>query len=139
MINGFNNRWVGWADWNILLDEARGPNHVKNLCFTPVHADKKAGQMIYTNSYYCIRHFSKFVCPGAKRIASSPSRSQLLSTAFSNPTGKVSVVVLNRADQKVSNYNLVAYPAGQLHWTMILSLGRPIQRQRNGMQRSKKS
>lgn len=102
MINDFNRGAVGWTDWNILLDETGGPNHVKNFCFAPVHADTKAGQLIYTNSYYYIGHFSKFVRPGAKRIASSPSRSQLLSTAFVNPDGKVSVVVMNKSDQKIS-------------------------------------
>jgi glucosylceramidase len=104
MINDFNNGTVGWTDWNILLDETGGPNHVKNFCFAPVHADTKTGELIYTNSYYYIGHFSKFVRPGAKRIASSPSRSQLLSTAFINPNGKVSVVVMNKSEQKISYY-----------------------------------
>jgi len=101
MINDFNNGAVGWTDWNVLLDEEGGPNHVKNFCFAPVHADTKTGQLIYTNSYYYIGHFSKFVRPGAKRIASSPSRSQLLSTAFINSDGTVSVVVMNRSDKKI--------------------------------------
>jgi glucosylceramidase len=87
-----------------LLDEQGGPNHVQNFCFAPVHADTKTGELIYTNSYYYIGHFSKFVRPGAKRIASSPSRSQLLSAAFINPDGKVSVVVMNKGDQKLSYY-----------------------------------
>lgn len=104
MINDFNNDTVGWTDWNILLDEMGGPNHVRNFCFAPVHADTKTGELTYTNSYYYIGHFSKFVRPGAKRIASSPSRSQLLSTAFINTDGKVSVVVMNRSDQKVSYF-----------------------------------
>jgi glucosylceramidase len=104
MINDFNNGTVGWTDWNILLDETGGPNHVKNFCFAPVHADTKTGQLTYTNSYYYIGHFSKFARPGAKRIASSPSRSQLLSTAFVNPDGKVSVVVMNKSDQEISYY-----------------------------------
>ncbi|HZK72175.1 MAG TPA: glycosyl hydrolase, partial [Clostridia bacterium] len=51
MINDFNNGTVGWTDWNILLDETGGPNHVKNFCFAPVHANTKTGQLIYTNSY----------------------------------------------------------------------------------------
>jgi glucosylceramidase len=105
MINDFNDGAVGWTDWNVLLDEQGGPNHVGNFCFAPVHADTKTGELIYTNSYYYIGHFSKFVRPGARRIASSPSRSALLSTAFVNPDGKVAVVVMNRTDQKV-DYNL---------------------------------
>jgi glucosylceramidase len=104
MINDFNDGAVGWTDWNVLLDENGGPNHVQNWCFAPVHADTKTGELIYTNSYYYIGHFSKFVRPGAKRIASSPSRSQLLSTAFLNPDGKVSVVVMNKSDKPVSYF-----------------------------------
>jgi glucosylceramidase len=105
MINDFNNGTVGWTDWNILLDETGGPNHVQNFCFAPVHADTKTGQLIYTNSFYYIGHFSKFVRPGAKRITSAASRSQLLTTAFINEDGKVAVIVMNQSNIKIT-YNL---------------------------------
>jgi glucosylceramidase len=101
MINDFNSGTVGWTDWNVLLDETGGPNHVQNFCFAPVHADTRTGELVYTNSYYYIGHFSKFIQQGAKRITSSPSRSPLLSTAFLNPDGKVAVVVMNRTEQKI--------------------------------------
>ena len=104
MINDFNSGAVGWTDWNVLLDETGGPNHVNNFCFAPVHADTKTGELTYTNSYYYLGHFSKFVRPGAKRIASSPSRSPLLSAAFMNTDGKVAVVVMNKSDQKIFYY-----------------------------------
>ncbi|HEY8563131.1 MAG TPA: glycoside hydrolase family 30 beta sandwich domain-containing protein [Pyrinomonadaceae bacterium] len=104
MINDFNNGTVGWTDWNILLDETGGPNHVNNLCFAPVHGHTKKGEVIYTNSYYYIGHFSKFIRPGAKRIVSSPSRSALLATGFINRDGKVAVVVMNRSDKEVPFY-----------------------------------
>jgi glucosylceramidase len=104
MINDFNDGAVGWTDWNVLLDEKGGPNHVGNFCFAPVHADTRTGELIYTNSYYYIGHFSKFIRPAARRIASSPSRSALLSTAFINPDGTVSVVVMNKTDQKISYF-----------------------------------
>ncbi len=45
MINDFNNGTVGWTDWNILLDERGGPNHVQNFCFAPVHANTKTGEL----------------------------------------------------------------------------------------------
>ena len=105
MINDFNDGAVGWTDWNVLLDEQGGPNHVGNFCFAPVHADTKAGTLTYTNSYWYIGHFSKFVKPGARRIAVSPSRSALLATGFVNPDGKVIAVVMNRGTEKV-DYNL---------------------------------
>lgn len=100
MINDFNGGAVGWTDWNVLLDETGGPNHVQNFCYAPVHADTKTGQLIYMNSYYYIGHFSKFIKPGAKRIISSPSRSQLLTTAFKNEDGTVVVVVMNEKNIK---------------------------------------
>jgi len=102
MIHDFNNGTVGWTDWNILLDETGGPNHVQNFCFAPVHGDTRTGEVTYTNSYYYIGHFSKFIKPGAKRIASSPSRSSLISTAFKNPDGTVAVVVMNKGEAAVT-------------------------------------
>ena len=105
MINDFNNGMEGFTDWNVLLDETGGPNHVGNFCFAPVHADTRTGELIYTNAYYYIGHFSKFIKPGAKRIISSASRSQLMTTAFKNPDGKVVVIVMNQSD-KAASYNL---------------------------------
>lgn len=105
MINDFNSGIVAWTDWNILLDQTGGPNHVMNLCFAPIHANTETGEIMYTNEYYYIGHFSKFVRPGAKRIAVSPSRSAISATGFINTDGKVAVIVMNKGDQKV-NYNL---------------------------------
>lgn len=100
MVNDFNAGTVGWTDWNVLLDETGGPNHVSNFCFAPVIADTKAGQLIYTNAYYYIGHFSKFVRPGARRVAATANRDWLQTTAFRNPDGKLAVVVLNTGDKK---------------------------------------
>ncbi|MBX7124442.1 MAG: hypothetical protein K1X47_02010 [Cyclobacteriaceae bacterium] len=104
MINDFNNGAVGWTDWNILLDETGGPNHVQNFCFAPVHVDTRKNEIIYTNSYYYIGHFSKFIRPGAKRIAAASSRSQLITTAFQNPDGSIAVVVMNQTNKAVPYY-----------------------------------
>ncbi|AWH84680.1 glycosyl hydrolase [Flavobacterium album] len=106
MINDFNNGTVGWTDWNILLDEKGGPNHVGNFCFAPVHVDTATGEIIYTPSYYYIGHFSKFVRPEAKRVSTVASRSQLLSTSFLNPDGKMVTVVMNGSDNNIT-YNLI--------------------------------
>lgn len=105
MINDFNSGAVAWTDWNILLDEKGGPNHVSNFCFAPIHADTKSGNLIFTNSYYYIGHFSKFIRPGAKRIVCSSTRSQLLTTAFINLDGKVVIIVMNQDDKPIS-FNL---------------------------------
>ncbi len=101
MINDFNNGTVAWTDWNILLDAKGGPNHVGNFCFAPVHADTKTGELTYLNSFYYIGHFSKFIRPGAKRIISSASRGQILTTAFQNTNGSIVVVVMNPSNDNI--------------------------------------
>jgi glucosylceramidase len=101
MINDFNNGTVGWTDWNILLDEKGGPNHVGNFCFAPVHANTVTGELIFTPSYFYIGHFSKFIRPMAKRISTVSSRSQLQSTSFMNDNGSIVTVVLNLSEAPV--------------------------------------
>jgi glucosylceramidase len=99
MINDFNAGTVGWTDWNVLLDEKGGPNHVGNFCFAPIIADTRTGKLIYTNAYYYIGHFSKFIRPGAKRVAATTNRDWLQATSFVNTDGKVAVVVMNSGDK----------------------------------------
>ena len=99
LIEDFNNGAVGWTDWNVLLDEKGGPNHVGNYCYAPIHGDTRTGKLTYMNSYYYLGHFSKFIRPGARRIISSTTLDQLLTTAFINPDGKIAIVVMNPGDQ----------------------------------------
>lgn len=101
MVNDFNNGTVAWTDWNILLDEHGGPNHVGNFCFAPIHADVQNGKLIYTNAYYYIGHFSKFIQRNAKRISVSSNRAQLQTTAFKNPDGGLVVIVLNNSGKQL--------------------------------------
>jgi glucosylceramidase len=105
MVNDFNNGTVGWTDWNILLDQNGGPNHVGNFCFAPIHADTNTGDLIYTPSYFYIGHFSKFIRPDAKRVSTAVSRSSLLSTSFLNIDGTMVTVVVNQSNEPVT-YNL---------------------------------
>lgn len=99
IINDFNNWAVGWTDWNLLVDEKGGPNHVKNYCYAPIVADTKNGKLHYMNSFYYIGHFSKFIRPGAWRIACSSVLDELSATAFKNPDGSLVTVVLNAGEK----------------------------------------
>ncbi|NBP68772.1 MAG: glycosyl hydrolase, partial [Cytophagia bacterium] len=74
----------------------------KNFCFAPIHADTRSGQLMYTNAYYYLGHFSKFIKPGAKRVQTSASRSTLLTTAFLNTDGSLAVVAMNKTSKKIS-------------------------------------
>ncbi|WP_392347365.1 glycoside hydrolase family 30 beta sandwich domain-containing protein [uncultured Polaribacter sp.] len=106
IINDFNSGVVGWTDWNILLDERGGPNHVQNFCFAPIHADTKTGLLTFTPTYYYIGHFSKFIKPGALRISTTTSRTDIESTSFKNKDGKIVTVVMNKTDAKMG-YKLI--------------------------------
>jgi glucosylceramidase len=95
------NRWtVGWVDWNLVLDETGGPNHVGNLCSAPILADTKNDRLLFQSSYYYLGHFSRFIRPGAERILCASSRDDLEVTAFRNPDGRVAAVGLNRTDEE---------------------------------------
>ena len=99
ILRDLNNGTEGWTDWNILLDETGGPNHVQNFCYAPVHADTKTGELLFMNSYHYIGHFSKFIRPGARRVTSSSTIDTLETTAFRNADGSIAVVVLNTTDK----------------------------------------
>lgn len=105
MIRDFNVGTVGWTDWNILLDERGGPNHVGNFCFAPVHADLRTGKLIYTPSHYYIGHFSRFIRPGARRIGTTTNRSFLMATSFINKDDRIATVVMNKTDGAI-DYDL---------------------------------
>lgn len=99
MINDFNHWAAGWTDWNILVDERGGPNHVANYCFAPLVGDTRTGKVHYMNSFYYIGHFSRFVRPGAKRVACTSTVDDLLACAFLNPDGHRVAVVMNPTDK----------------------------------------
>jgi len=101
IIGDINGGTVAWTDWNMVLDEQGGPNHVGNYCAAPVIVDTKNDFYTFENSYYYIGHFSKFVKPGAKRIGFSRYSDKLEVTAFKNPNGEIVVVVMNRTEAEL--------------------------------------
>ena len=102
IIHDLNNWAAGWTDWNILVDEKGGPNHVKNYCFAPIVGDTRDGSLHYMNSYWYLGHFSKFIRPGARRIISSSNMDELITTAFLNTDGSCVAVVMNESDKSMN-------------------------------------
>lgn len=101
-IMGNLNHWMtAWTDWNIVLDEQGGPNHVRNFCDAPIIADTTTDSVIYGSSYYYIGHFSKYIRPGAVRIGCTRYTDKLETTAFLNEDGAIAVVVLNRTEEEL--------------------------------------
>jgi len=92
------NRWTsGWIDWNLILNETGGPNHVANYCTAPVNYDREFKKIHFRPHYYYIGHFSRFIKPGARRLIAVSTADDLETLAARNPDGSVAVVVMNRS------------------------------------------
>ncbi len=102
MIGDFNNWVCAFFDWNIVLDQRGGPNHVGNFCDAPVLVDTNTKEVRYGPSFYYIAHFSRFVRPGAHRIASSGGPASVQSIAFQNPDGSLVTIVVNPTAEAVT-------------------------------------
>lgn len=98
MIGDLNAWTEGYLDWNLVLDETGGPNHVGNLCDAPIIADTTTDEVHYNSSYYYIGHFSKYIAPGAVRIGLEFGVEGILSTAFRNLDGSIAVVLMNEGE-----------------------------------------
>jgi glucosylceramidase len=80
--------------WNLVLDET-GLNTAGWHQCSPIVVNSKTGQVTYTPYYYCYKHLSYFVQPGARRVATEGRWPDKL--AFVNPDGTVVVVIQNTA------------------------------------------
>lgn len=93
------NHWLeAWIDWNLILDESGGPNHVGNLVSAPVIVDNAKDRVLFLSSFFYLGHFSRYIRPGAQRVAVASNRDSLETTAFVNPDGTIVVVVMNKSD-----------------------------------------
>ncbi len=97
-LNGGMNAFI---DWNIFLDEKGGPNHVGNHCDAPIMVDTEQGTFHTNLSYDYIGHFSRYILPGAKRIALTKYTYDLEATAFLNTDGSVVMTALNRTEKDI--------------------------------------
>ena len=99
MINDLNRWTVGWIDWNLLLDDRGGPNHVGNFCSAPILVDTSAGTFTQQSSYFYLGHFARFVKSGAQRVLCASTTENIEAAGFVNPDGSAAVVALNRSEQ----------------------------------------
>jgi glucosylceramidase len=110
IIVGLNHWYAGWIDWNAVLDSSGGPNHEHNLCAAPVMVDTQKHTVFYSPLFYVMEHFSKFIRPEARVLASQVSLAKdvklegydglategLLATASKNKDGSVAIVLFNQ-------------------------------------------
>ncbi|MET9591652.1 ricin-type beta-trefoil lectin domain protein [Streptomyces sp. NPDC006516] len=84
--------------WSLAVDQNRGPhNGGCGTCdgLVTVHnGDSRHGQVDYTVEYYTMGHLTKYVRPGASRIASTAS-SAVPNVAWRNPDGSKALIAYN--------------------------------------------
>lgn len=97
IIGDLNHGMTAFYDWNILLDEKGGPNHVGNFCQAPFLFDTKKKVLMPQLLQRHFNHFSHFVKEGARRIGYSRYTETLDVTSFKNPDGKIVYILLNRS------------------------------------------
>jgi glucosylceramidase len=100
LIDGTRNWARGVLFWNLALDENKGP-HLGGCgtCRGVVTIDARTGQVTRNPEWYALAHVSRFVRPGARRIASTDvsEAAGVKSVAFVNPDDGSRVLVLANA------------------------------------------
>ncbi len=101
IIRSARNWARGALFWNLALDENNGPYAGGcHTCRGVVTIDSRTGAITRTDEYYALAHASRFVRPGAHRIASTEAGSDLDNVAFRNADdGSLVLLVTNAAKQ----------------------------------------
>ncbi|WP_377272854.1 discoidin domain-containing protein [Peterkaempfera sp. SMS 1(5)a] len=101
---GATRNWAkSVVNWNIALDSTGGPHNGGCTTCTGLLTAQPDGSYTTDAEYYTIGHLSKFVKPGAVRIASTNFgttgwNGQITDVAFRNPDGSTALVVHNEND-----------------------------------------
>lgn len=95
VMGDLNHGINAFYDWNLLLDECGGPNHVGNLCHAPFLYDRteKVLRPQLLQQYYQL--FSQYIVPGSVRIGMSRYTDSLEVSAFRRPDGLLAVLFFN--------------------------------------------
>jgi len=101
IINDLNRWTVAWIDWNLLLDERGGPNHVGNYCSAPIIVDTNAQELLYQSSYYYLGHFSRFFSRGDKIIDCENTTDNLLSLSAIDKNQKITTTIMNKEEKNI--------------------------------------
>ncbi|MEV6385178.1 ricin-type beta-trefoil lectin domain protein [Streptomyces sp. NPDC051773] len=111
-----------WANgvllWNLALDTAGGPKMGVGCekCTGLVTVDQATGKATYTNNYYQLGQFSKFVVPGATRIGYSDG-GNVWAQAYENPDGG-QVLVAHNNNSSSTAFTVTWNNAGSFQYTL---------------------
>ncbi len=98
---GAPRNWArGVLLWNLALDERHGP-HLGGCgdCRGVVTIDSATGAITRNPEYYALGQVSRFVMPGAWRIAATNEPGEIETVAFANPDGSRVLIAFNAAGQ----------------------------------------
>lgn len=103
ILGNLNGGMSAFLDWNVLLDEKGGPNHVGNFCDAPILFNTVQGLIEKKLSFTYIGHFSRYIKQGARRIGVTRYTDKIEVTAFQNLDKTIVAVFLNQTEvtQKV--------------------------------------
>lgn len=99
MIADLNHHTRAWTDWNIVLDEKGGPNHVNNCCDAPIIADGEKDVLHYNSPYFYIGHISKYIKEGYRRVEHILESEEIFATAWQGQDELV-IVLMNEKDEE---------------------------------------
>ncbi len=99
LIIGATRHWARTViKWNLALDERFGPqNSGCPNCRGVITINQQTGAVKLEPEFYTLGHASKFVQPGARRIASNTDQDGLKTVAFKNANGQKALIVFNSA------------------------------------------
>lgn len=101
MMGNLNEGMNTFLDWNLILNEEGGPNHVGNFCDAPYLFDRDSKELRESNILGYLWHFTHFLEPGAVRIGVSRYTDKLEVTAFEKDD-RITFVILNRTDEELT-------------------------------------
>ena len=77
IIGDLNHGMCAFYDWNLLLDEKGGPNHVGNYCHAPFLYDVEKKKLLPQKTQEQYEMFSHFICPGSVRVQTTKFTEQI--------------------------------------------------------------
>jgi glucosylceramidase len=120
LIIGASNNWSrGSLLWNLALDPQHGPHHGGCAdCRGVVTIDPATGAIARNVEYYVLGHASRFVLPGAYRVAAIRHDNGIEAAAFLNPDGSRALIL-----HRNSGDGPVTIALDGLHYSIALPVG----------------
>jgi glucosylceramidase len=118
IIAGLNHWYLGFIDWNAVLNKDGGPGHIPNAVSAPVMVDPGANSVYFTPLFYGMQQISRFILPNAQVLATTVTLASgvsnmgedgmptqdgnaLMATAAKNTDNSVSIVLFNETNASI--------------------------------------